>query len=113
MNHRVHVAKEAQDRILEHARWVRTESGTLRAAERWMTAVYEAVEGLSDLPTAHALAEEDRHRPYEIRKMVIRGITLLFHVDGASDVVYVLSARGSTQRPDPGTLPDRPGSKNP
>ena len=92
--------------MLDHARWILKDSGSKASAAAWMTMVYEAIDRLADLPGAHALAEEDRHRGFEIRKLAVHGITILFHVDDTRQEVRVLGARGSTQCPEPGALPN-------
>ncbi|MGF1632247.1 MAG: hypothetical protein ACFCVE_00195 [Phycisphaerae bacterium] len=72
--------------------------------------MYEAIDTLDFLPRRCNLAEEDAHRPYEVRRLILGRHLILFTIDDATGTVYILGLRHGARltRPDPlpGSLAD-------
>jgi len=70
--------------------------------------VYDAIETLAFFPRRFALAEEDAHRPYEIRRMLIGNYLALYTIDDSVRTVKLIAFRHGARLPRPEELPEEP-----
>jgi plasmid stabilization system protein ParE len=72
-------------------------------ADRWASAMEEAIAGLKQFPNRYAFAAETKGTNYEVRQIFVGRYRVLFAVCG--DQVHVLRVRHGAQEPlKPGEL---------
>ncbi|MDH3718501.1 MAG: hypothetical protein OES79_10320 [Planctomycetota bacterium] len=69
-NFTVVVAPVAVEKIAQYGNYIAEQSRSVEVAQRWVDRVYDAIETLEVFPRRFALAEEDAHRSYEIRRLI-------------------------------------------
>lgn len=105
MNYTIVVAPDAADRIAEYGKFIAENSGSVEIAQRWVNLVYAAIESLDIFPRRFELAEEDAHRNYEIRRLVIGSYVAIYTVDDLAQAVKIIGFRHGARLPRPDTLP--------
>ena len=106
--YRVSVSSAATDKIAEYAIYIAEQSCSLDVADRWIDRVFDAIDGLDFFPQRFGLAEEDAHRDFEIRRLVIGNYLALYHVNDDAKTVRVIGFRHASRLPRPEELPDDP-----
>ena len=94
------------EKIDEYASHIAEQSGSVEIAERWIDRVYDAVETLSMFPRRFGLAEEDAHREYEIRRLIIGDYLAAYTIDDAKKTVMVVGFRHGARLPQPEDSPE-------
>lgn len=77
--YKVVVAPSARQQIADQGRFIAEQSSSLEVALRWVERVYEAVDTLDFSPRRYELAEENRHRDYEIRRLLIGNYLAIYY----------------------------------
>lgn len=109
MRYRVVVTADAEAAILREATFIAEDSGIPGRAVDWLVRAYALVETLYESPRGCALAAEDEHCNYEVRKLIHGRHLILFTVDDESETVYVMGCRHGMRLPRPDDLPsDKP-----
>mgnify|MGYP002623682436 CR=1 FL=1 len=99
MRYSVRITPLAEAAIREQARYIAVEQKAPLNAARWLERIHAAADTLGTWPRRCALAEEDAHRPYEIRKLSVDGYLLLFTIDQATHTVWIIATRHGRQQP--------------
>jgi len=105
MTSTVKITADAEASIREQARYIAIDEQAPLNAARWLERVYAATDSLDKWPRRCAIADEDRYRPYEIRKLGIDGYLLLFTIVDETNTVWVIATRHGRQQPQPDDLP--------
>ena len=100
----VRVTLTAEKALNDHALFIARQEHDAEPARRWYDGADEAVATLDFLPRRCGLAEEDAHRPYEVRRLIYGCHLILFTVDDANDTVYIIGLRHGARLPRPGEL---------
>lgn len=108
MSYAVRITPLAEASIREQARYIAIDEHAPLNAARWLERIYTAADTLSTWPRRCGLAEEDAHRPYEIRKLSVDGYLLLFTIEQATHTVWIIATRHGRQQPRPADLPRDP-----
>lgn len=108
MRYAVKLTATVVDQVTRYARFIAEERQAPENALRWLERVYDAIETLDQSPHRCALAPENAHRPYEIRRLLIGRYLALFTIDEAKRVVHVIGFRHGQRLPRPGELPMKP-----
>ncbi len=106
--YKVVVTAEATDRIVEHAEYIATQSGSWQVAEDWVQRVYDVIASLDSMPDRFALAEESRRTGGKLRRILIGKYVANYLVDENDRVVRVVSFRHGAQLPKREDLPKDP-----
>ena len=104
--YRVVVTSLTTDKIAECAAYIAGQSGSLDVADRWIDKVFDAIDGLDFFPQRFGLAEEDAHREYEIRRLIIGNYLALYNIDNESKTVRVIGFRHAARLPRLDDLPE-------
>lgn len=102
----VRLTAQTREAIYAQARYIAEDCGAPRNAAKWLDRIMEAIESLEKFPRRCALAAENDHRPYEIRKINVGGYLVLFTVDDDARTVTMIGFRHGRQRESPDALPD-------
>ena len=105
MTYSVRITPAAEASIREQARYIAIDEQAPLNAARWLKRIYDAAESLDQWPRRCALADEDRYRPYEIRKFGVDGYLLLFTIVDETNTVWVIATRHGRQLPQIDHLP--------
>lgn len=109
MTYTVRITPDAEASIGAQARYIAIDEQAPLNAARWLERIYAAADSLDEWPRRCAVAEEDRFRPYEIRKLGIDGYLLLFTIVDETNTVWGIATRHGRQQPRlddlPGTVP--------
>ena len=87
------IAPATEAAIREQARYIAIDAKSPLNATRWLERIHAAANTLATWPRRCALAEEDAHRPYEIRKLSVDGYLLLFTIEDATNTVWIIATR--------------------
>ena|ERR1700722_17114466 len=113
MKYVVEVTDAAFDAIRAHARYIAVERQAPINAARWLEQIWDAIDGLEEMPRQHNLAAEDAFKPYEVRRALVGNYLILFTIDDHSRKVWVIGFRHGSRLPRPVDLPDkRPNDEN-
>jgi plasmid stabilization system protein ParE len=99
------VAPVAAEKIGHYGDYIAEQSGSVETAERWVDQVYNAIATLEVFPRRFALAEEDAHRSYEIRRLIFGDYLALYTIDDVEKTVRVVGFRHGARLPRPDDLP--------
>ncbi len=69
--YKVVVSPAARQQVADQGRFIAEQSGSLEVALRWVDRIYESIDTLDFSPHRYELAEENRYRDYEIRRLLI------------------------------------------
>lgn len=105
MRYKVRITPTAEDSIREQARYIAIDQLSPLNASRWLEAILTAAQDLEQWPRRHPEAEESAHRPYEIRKLSIKGFLLLYTIDENTRTVWIIATRHGRQLPRAENLP--------
>lgn len=108
-NFTVVVAPVAAEKIAQYGNYIAEQSGSVEVAQRWVDRVYDAIETLEVFPRRFALAEEDAHRSYEIRRLIFGNYLALYTIDDVRKTVKVVGFRHGARLPRPDELPPDAG----
>ncbi len=75
-------------------------------ASRWLEQVWDAIDGLEEMPNRHNLAPENDYKPYEVRRALVGDYLVLFTIDNSAGKVWVIGFRHGSRLPRPDELPD-------
>lgn len=106
MKYRVETTDVARDLIREQARYIAVDRQAPLNAARWLEQVWDAVDGLEQMPARCPLAEEDGTKPYEVRRALVGDYVLLFTIDERARTVWIIGFRHGGRLPRPDDLPD-------
>lgn len=95
MTYEIELAETALADIRETTRWLRDEVSPA-SADRWLTGLEKAIDGLSVYPNRHPLAAESEKFPSPIREILYgkhrnSRYRILYNIDGTT--VFVLYIR--------------------
>jgi len=105
MSYAVEITEAALNAIEEQARYIAIDCASPLNSEGWLARVFDAVDGLSTMPTRHGLAVEDEYLPYEVRRVLVGNHHLLFAIDEQAKTVWVIGFRHGSRLPRPQDLP--------
>jgi plasmid stabilization system protein ParE len=108
MRYAVKLSVTVVEQITEYARFISEQRHAPENAQQWLERVYDAIETLDQSPHRCALALENAHRPYEIRRLLIGRYLALFTIDETKRVVHVIGFRHGHRLPRPAELPTKP-----
>ena len=109
MSYSVEITDHALEGVREIVRYIAVDQAAPLNAQGWLDGLWDAVESLEQSPRRCAYAEEDRFRPFEIRKLLHGSHLILFTIDDEKGVVFVLGVRHGMRMPRPQDLPPAPG----
>lgn len=98
----------AKAAIGEQVRYIKDEQQAPQNAATWLGRVWTAIDGLELMPMRHSVAEGYDHLPYVVRRVLVDRHLVLFTVDEAAKVVYVIGLRHGSSRPQRADLPTDP-----
>ena len=101
----VTVSPLARTQIARYAEYIVESSGSLEVGNRWVFRVYTTTQSLSHFPQRFGLAEENDHREYEIRRLVIGKYLALYHIEESVKIIRVIGFRHGARLPRPDELP--------
>lgn len=104
----VEVSSDCEEKIANYASYIEHRSASRQVALDWMERVYARIQTLKYHPKRHACAEENRHRDYEIRRLIIGNYLALYTVDDEARSVRVIGFRHASRLPRPNELPECP-----
>jgi hypothetical protein len=99
------VAPVAAENIRQYGCYIAEQSGSVEIAKRWVDRVYDSIVTLEVFPHRFGLAEEDVHRDYEIRVLILGNYLVLYTVDDVRKIVKVVGFRHGARLPRAGELP--------
>ena len=105
MIYEVITTSAAEQRIRAQATYIAVEKEAPEIATRWLRRVFDAIDGLEEMPNRCAAAEEDAFRPYKIRVLQVGKFLLLYTIVEETRKVWVLNARSTWQLAQPDDLP--------
>lgn len=106
MTFKERITPDAEAAIRNHARYIAIDEQSPLNSARWLERVYAAAKSLEMWPRRCALAEEDKYRPFEIRKLSVDGFLLLLTVVDEFQTVWIIAARHGHRLPLPQRLPN-------
>lgn len=95
----VEISVQALELIRVQAHYIAFQQNAPVNAKRWLNKLWDAVESLETMPRRFALAPENDYRDYEVRKLNCGDYLILFTIDEASGIVYVIGFRHGRQLP--------------
>ena len=101
----VEVTETALTAIDKQVEYIAIEKQEPLGAERWLASTWAAVKSLKEFPKRTQLADENKHRIYEVRQLAVGSQLLLLSIDDDRRKVWVIGLRGASQRPRPQDLP--------
>lgn len=104
----VFVGPAAAERIDQYAQYIAQQSGSAEVARRWVRQVYDAMATLETFPRRFELAEENAHRDYEIRRLILGNYLALYTIDDARGTVSIVGFRHASRLPQVDELPKEP-----
>ena len=96
MRYEVIVTPEAQEGIRNSFQYI-YERAPLNAA-RWLQGVYDQIDTLERFPERCAFAREREYLEEDLRQLVFKSHRIIFRIDKARKVVYVLHVRHAGRR---------------
>jgi len=108
MRYTVKLSATVVDQITDYALFIAKQRRAPEIAQRWLERVYDAIDTLDRMPHRCALAPENAHRPYEIRRLLIGQYLALFTIDEEKRAVHVIGFRHGYRLPRPADLPANP-----
>lgn len=105
MKYEVMISERAHSRIRAQARYIADERLAPDAAARWLEKMIDAAGSLAEMPRRSALAEEDAHRSYEVRQLLVENYLLLYTIIDETQSVWIIGFRHGRQRADVEQLP--------
>jgi plasmid stabilization system protein ParE len=108
MSYEVEVTDRALKGIQEIVHYIAVDQAAPLNAQGWLEGLWDAIDSLQHFPRRCARAEEDRFRPFELRKLVHESLLILFTIDDEKQTVFVLGVRHGMRLPRPEDLPEDP-----
>jgi toxin ParE1/3/4 len=106
MKYAVEITDTAFELIRAQARYIAIDCQPPLNASRWLERVWDAIDGLEEMPNRHTLAPENDYKPYEVRRALIGDYFILFTIDESAAKVRVIGFRHGSRLPRPDDLPD-------
>jgi len=106
--YRVKTTATARDAIREQVRHIVVEQRSPQNAAEWLDRIWSSVDGLEHLPFAYPQAEGYSHLPYVVRRVILDNHSILFTVDEANAIVYVVGLTHAARLARPRDLPVEP-----
>ncbi len=108
MNYAVEITDTTFELIRAQARYIAIDCQAPLNASRWLERMWDAIDGLEEMPKRHNLAEEDAFKSYEVRRALVSDYLVLFTIDEAAGKVWVIGFRHGSRLPRPDDLPVAP-----
>ena len=108
MKYAVEITDVAFELIRAQARYIAIECQAPLNASRWLEQVWDAIDGLEEMPNRHNLAPENDYKPYEVRRVLVGDYLILFTIDQSAGKVWVIGFRDGSRLPRPDELPSAP-----
>lgn len=113
MKYTVEITDAALEAIKAQAMYIAVECCSPLNAGRWLEKIWDAVDGLEEMPRRCALAAEDQFKPYEVRRVLVGDYLILFTIEANVKKVWVIGFRHGSRLPRHQDLPsDVPGAKS-
>lgn len=108
MSLRVLVTPEAAEQMFDCARFIAVERQSPETAEVWLGRVLASKDELSEFPRRGPVCAESEHLGYELRRLILGNYFMLYTVDDASGVVWVVGFRHASRLLTAEDLPPQP-----
>lgn len=105
MKYIVRMTDQTRQAIKDQAIYIAEDCQAPENAVRWLKRVNEGIDSLAEWPRRCSRTEEDKYRPYEIRKLNIGGYFLVFTPDDERQTVWIISFRHGRMKPKIDDLP--------
>ena len=93
MTYRVVIVAAAKQRIEDQAAYIATEQDAPERAVEWLQRIFDAIDGLAEMPRRYQRATEDTWRDYEIRRFSIGMFMLFYTIVEETQTVWVIHAK--------------------
>lgn len=108
MKYTVEITDTAFELIRDEARYIAIERQSSLNASRWLEQVWDAIDGLEEMPNRHNVAPESTYKAYEVRRALVGNYLILFTIDEPMHKVWVIGFRHGSRLPRPDELPHSP-----
>ena len=96
MAYRIELSPRAEADVDEIVAYISQDSPEV--AKRWVTRLYEKLDGLDTFPRGCSLANEDEDCLFELRQAVFGNYRILFTIRDDDNLVWVLTIRHAARR---------------
>ena len=90
LGYRVITEATAKQDALDYAAYVMGETKASAPALRWLSALEQSIEALSEMPRRYAQIAEQEHFPIELRQFVHYSHRVIYHVNDETSTVHIL-----------------------